>query len=140
MKIRTMRGCLSVVLVSLLCANSVDARPKMPAAFRDSQTTQKPALKEQVLLIPAGSVVEVRLKTKEKLRGRLGEVSNEALIVKMVKADKIDERKIAFDDVKSVKLVEHGSKAGKTALYILAGVGVGLVILFAIFAVALRNS
>jgi len=42
--------------------------------------------------------------------------------------------------LKSIKGVEGGSKAGRVTLYILAGVGVGLVILFVIAAVALRDS
>jgi len=58
----------------------------------------------------------------------------------VAKGDKIDERKLAFDELKSIKGVEGGSKAGRAALYVLAGVGVGLVVLFVIFAVAFRDS
>jgi len=131
----------NILLAWILCANSVAARPRMLAALgSQASTTQKPTLKEQVLEIPAGSVVEVRLKTKEKLRGRLGDVSADAFTVKLAKGDKIDERKLGFDDLKSIKVVEGGSKAGRTALYILAGVGVGLVILIVVAAVALRGS
>jgi hypothetical protein len=137
-----MRQSLPVLLAWMLCANSVSARPRMLAAFHGSQTgmAQKPTLKEQVLEIPAGSVVEVRLKTKEKLRGRPGDISTDAFTVKLAKGDQIEERKIAFDELKSIKVVEGGSKAGRTALYILAGAGAVLVVLFVVAAVALRGS
>ncbi len=137
-----MRQCLSVLLAWVLSVNSLPGKPRSVAALHSAQapTVQKATLQEQVLAIPAGSLVEIRLKTKEKLRGRLVEVSNEAITVKVAKGDKIDERKLAFDELKSIKGVDGGSKAGKVTLYVLAGVGVGLVILFVIAAVVSRNS
>jgi hypothetical protein len=136
-----MRAALSVFLAWMLSANSLPAKPKLLTALHGSQapTSQKPTLKEQVLEIPAGSMIEVRLKVKEKLRGRLGEVSNEAFTVKLAKGNKIEDRKVAFDDVKSIKSV-GGSKGGRTALYILAGVGVGLVVLIVVLAIAYRGA
>jgi hypothetical protein len=137
-----MRQCLSVLLAWVLSVNSLPGKPRSVATLHSAQapTVQKATLKEQVLAIPAGSLVEIRLKTKEKLRGRLVEVSNEGITLKVVTGNKIDERKLAFDELKSIKGVEGGSKAGRVTLYILAGVGVGLVILFVIAAVALRDS
>ena len=137
-----MRQCLSVLLAWVLSVNSLPGKPRSVATLHSAQapTVQKATLKEQVLAIPAGSLVEIRLKTKEKLRGRLVEVSNEAITVKVAKGDKIDERKLAFDELKSIKSVDGGSKAGKVTLYILAGVGVGLVVLFVIAAVVFRDS
>lgn len=137
-----MRQCLSVLLAWLLSVNALPGKPRNAAALHDGQTpkVQKANLKERALSIPAGSLVEVRLKTKEKLRGQLTEVSNETITLKVAKGDKIDERKLAFDELKSIKGVEGGSKAGRVALYVLAGVGVGLVVLFVIFAVAFRDS
>lgn len=137
-----MRQCLSVLLAWLLSVNSLPGKPRNAVTLRDAQTptTQKANLKERMLAIPTGSLVEVRLKTKEKLRGRLVEVSNEGITLKVATGNKIDERKLAFDELKSIKGVEGGSKAGRVTLYILAGVGVGLVILFVIAAVALRDS
>ena len=137
-----MRQCLSVLLAWLLSVNSLPGKPRNALTLRDAQTptTQKANLKERVRAIPTGSLVEVRLKTKEKLRGRLVEVSNEGITLKVATGNKIDERKLAFDELKSIKGVEGGSKAGRVTLYILAGVGVGLVILFVIAAVALRDS
>jgi hypothetical protein len=137
-----MRALISVFLVWMLSVNSVDARPRVLSAFRggsQSSATAKPTLKEQVLAIPVGSMVEVRLNSKEKFRGRLGEVSNEGFIVKYAQGNQIDERKVSYDDVMSIKSVE-GSRAGRTALYVLAGAGVVFIVLFVISAVLLRNS
>ena len=137
-----MRALLSIFLAWMLCVTSVDARPRVLSAFRggsQSTTTPKPTLKERVLAIPAGSMVEVRLNSKEKFRGRLGEVSNEGFIVKCAQGNQIDERKVAYDDVKSIKSVE-GSPAGRTAVYILAGAGIVFLVLFVISAVLYRNS
>jgi len=83
-------------------------------------------------------MIEVRLQAKEKLRRRLGEVSNERFTVKLAKGNKIEDRKIAFDDVNSIKSV-GGSKAGRTALYVLVGVGVGLLVVGIVVAVVLHN-
>ena len=65
---------LSVFLAWLPFANSLPAKPKLLAAFHSSQapTSQKPTLKEQVLEIPAGSMIEVRLKAKERLQRPVG--------------------------------------------------------------------
>src|SRR6266404_5204550 len=91
-----MRQCLSVLLALVLSVNSLPGKPRSVATLHSAQapTVQKATLQEQVLAIPAGSLVEIRLKTKEKLRGRLVEVSKEAITVKVAKGDKIDERKL----------------------------------------------
>jgi len=137
-----MRQCHSVLLAWMLSLNSLPGKPRNLATPHDAEipTVQKSNLKEQALAIPTGSLVDVRLKTKEKLRGRLIEVSNEAITLKVAKGERIDERKLAFDELKSIKHVESGSKAGKVSLYILAGVRVSFLILFVIAAVALPNS
>ena len=83
----------------------------------------------------------VRLKNKEKLRGRLGELSNEGFILKYTKGNEIKERKVSFDELKSIKSkrkskrgVSKVSQVGTAVVYILAGVGVTFLVLIAIFA------
>ena len=46
------------------------------AAAQKAEVSRDQALKGQVIEIPAGSVVEVRLEDKQKLRGKLGAVSD----------------------------------------------------------------
>ncbi len=69
--------------------------------------------------IPPGTMVEACLRTKEKVRGRLGEVSDEGLVLKVAKSDKTEDRKVTFDELKSIKKFESKKvKVGKTAGYI----------------------
>lgn len=97
---------------------------------------QKRTIQEQVLEIPAGAVVQVRLTSKEKLRGRLGEISPQGFVLKHAQGSKIEERSLAFDEVKSIKYVERGMSTGsKIALGALAGVGVLYLVLLALVAV-----
>ena len=75
----------------------------------------------------------VRLKSKDKLRGRLGEVSSEGFILKYAKGNEIEERKVGFDELKSIKSKRRGSKIGTAVVYVLAGVGVTFLVLLALF-------
>ncbi len=96
---------------------------------------QGETLKEKVLAIPAGTLVEVKLITKEKLRGRIGELTNEGFSLQVAKGNTLETHQISFSQVKSVKTVEGtGSKVGKGVVYGLAGVGALLVTLVIIFA------
>lgn len=94
---------------------------------------KKPTLKEQALEIPVGSQIEARLQNKEKLRGRMGEITDDGFRLQHVRANKVETRNIAFAELKSIKMVERES-SGRIALYVLAGVGVTFLILFAIAA------
>lgn len=78
-------------------------------------------------------MVEVRLQSKEKLRGRMGEVSDEAFKLQHLRAGKLETRTISFAELRSIKSVEKEG-GGRIALYVLAGVGVTFLILFAIAA------
>ncbi len=93
----------------------------------------KPTLKEKVVEIPPGTMVEVRLLNKQKIRGRLGKITDEGFCIQTAQGNKIENEMLAFADVKSLKQVEGttGTKVGKGLVYALAGIGalfVGLVI------------
>ena len=124
------------VLISLLFTSVLFAGSGFCAKPRDSQTndSRKQTLKEGVLAIQPGTLVEVRLKNHQKLRGRLGEISDDAFKIQTANKNTIETRAVAFDDLKSVKKAEV-SKGAQTAGYIilggLAGVGVLFLILFA---------
>ena len=94
-----------------------------------------PTIREKVVVMPAGSIVEVRTKAKLKVRGRLGALTSEAFEVQTAKGGKIPTQSFRFDDVKSVKTVEHESTAVKivvVAVVALAAVCVlGAVLVFA---------
>jgi len=127
------RGVLSVLLAAILwvhCGLSAKAEVVGAGATSQASTSHKPTLKEQVIQIPAGSQVEVRLLNQERFRGRLGDVSDEGFTVQIAKGNQIETRKLAFGDVKSMKQI--GGKT-HTAIYILAGVGIafGIILVLA---------
>ena len=129
-----MRGILSIFLVVILCGNvTYAATSTVASAGLPSQVGQKPSLQEKLLEIRPGSRVSVRLKNKERLRGQLGEVSNDGFVLKYAEGNEIKERKIGFDEVKSIK-AKKGGRAGRVVVYVLAGAGVVFlsVLLFAL--------
>lgn len=133
------RELISVFLAWLLWTQSgLCAKAKDGGASNPPQTENAAAqtLKERLLEIPPGTMVEVRLMNRERLRGRLGEISDEGFALQTAKGNKIETRKIAFDELKSIKTLE-GKGTGKTAGYIilggLAGIGVLFLVLLAAF-------
>jgi len=125
------RDVLAALLASILwIQGAVSATAGTAEAVVTSQasTSKKPTLKEQVNQIPAGSQVEVRLLNKDRLRGRLGEVSDEGFTVQIVEGSRIETRNVAFGDVKSAKEIgkEH------TAKYIFLGVAMTVGLLLAV--------
>ncbi len=126
---------LSILLVVILSANVTYAAMATSAGM-PPQATKKPTLQEKVLEIPLGSRVQVRLKNKEKLRGRLGEVSKEGFVVQYAKGNQIEERQIGFDEVKSLKV----NKGGTNIVKVLAAVGAGVGVVFLILYFGLRDA
>jgi hypothetical protein len=119
-------------LLALLCALVIS-----PAA----QTPQpaKSTLKEQVVLIPQGSVIEVVLLSREKLRGRIGAVSDTGFDLQRVQNDQTILRTFRYDEVKSVKIKGRGmSTAAKITIGALAGAGAVFLVLILVATYALN--
>ena len=98
------------------------------AAGRSHATgSTKPTVKAQVANIPAGSLVNVRLKNRDEARGTLGVVSDEGIVLKLAKKKVIEEKKIAFSEMKSVSIVKIHSRAYRILLpiVIVGGIVVG---------------
>jgi hypothetical protein len=117
-----MRQALSVILALAIVAPGASGGPDTA-----SVTTQ-------VLAMPLGTQMELRLRTKERIRGDRGAASNSgfALLGKHAR-----ERQIAFDDVVSVKQLNGTSHLRRN---ILIGVGIAVgatVVLVIAYAVAL---
>jgi hypothetical protein len=122
---------LCLVLATLLFSDSIlEAREGASGAAAAGQieTAPKLTLKERILEIPPGTMTEVKLVNKQKIRGRLGEVTDEGFTLTTAQGEKISTQKIAFTDVKSIKKVE-GGKAGHALLYALAGIGALFLVL-----------
>jgi len=77
-------------------------------------------IREQVLLIPTGTEVVVRLETKEKIRGRLGEAGESRFTVRGEAVD--------YDAVERIDVV-RGGKFGRAWMWVLVGAGTAAVVL-----------
>ncbi|MGD0921486.1 MAG: hypothetical protein ABSA70_06945 [Terriglobia bacterium] len=125
------RGPLSVLLVSILWVHSgLSAKTAAAQAVSTSHASasRKPTLKEQVIQIPTGAQVEVRLLNKERIRGQLGDISDEGFTMLIAQEDRIETRQVAFGEVKSVKEI----RKQRTALYVFLGVAMTLGLLLAV--------
>jgi translation initiation factor IF-1 len=118
-----------ILVVMLGLGLEAGAGMTMVTGSGQASTSHKLTLREKVFEIPPQTMVEVKLKNKEKVRGRLGEVSNEGFVVRVATGQRIEDRKIAFDDVKSMKKFE-GNKALKVVGYsaLVTGVVIGTAI------------
>jgi hypothetical protein len=130
-----LRDAILLILISVLFGNSVlEARVGASAigASLPQETTKKATVQERILGIPPGTLIEVRLMNKNKLRGRLGEVTNEGFSLQTAQGNKVETQKIAFAEVKSLKKVEGettGKKFSRGVIYGLAGIGVLILII-----------
>ncbi|MBZ5594394.1 MAG: hypothetical protein LAP39_19305 [Acidobacteriia bacterium] len=91
-----------------------------------------PTVQEQVGQIAKGSIIGVKTKLKamKKITGRLGEVTAEGFEVQVARGQKVDNVKLRFAEVKSVKIVGKESRAERAVVYaILAGVATVVVVL-----------
>lgn len=121
------RRSLSLVLASTFFLNFALVTK---AAGRAQGSTPKPTLKEKALAITPGTMVEVRLLTKEKIRGRIGDLTDEGFSLQTAQGTSIQKRSVSFNELKSIKSVgSTGSKVGKGVAYGLAGVGAFVLIL-----------
>jgi hypothetical protein len=109
---------VSLLLVSLLVLNlPLAAR----AAGRKGQSDARlKKVKMKAISIEPGTLVEVRLLNKEKLRGQIDEITDEGFVVRSTQEDKIQKRSVSFTELKSIKKV--GSP--KVPTWVLIGLGV----------------
>ena len=125
-----MGNMISLVLATILFGQSVlEARVGASATARagEEQAQPKPSLKERLLEVPPGTMIEVRLLNKKKVRGRLGELTDQGFSVQTAQGNKIETQQVAFNDVKSFKRAE--GKGTNPVWYVLAGIGVLFVVL-----------
>ena len=121
---RTLSFVLSPVLILFFAM--LGSANQLPSANEPS-TSAVSHLKKKVLEIPAGSPVVVKLRTKETIRGRLEDVSNDGVTVKVAEGPTIEDRKLPFDQVKSVRKA-GGPSAKKIAGYSALAVGATVVV------------
>jgi hypothetical protein len=130
-----MRDTILLILISVLFGNSLlEARVGASAtgASLPQETTKKATVQERIVEIQPGTLIEVRLMNKQKLRGRLGEVTNEGFSLQTAQGNKVETQKIAFTDVKSFKKAkggETGKGFSRGVIYGLAAIGALILIL-----------
>ncbi len=121
-----MRKAICLVLATVFfSAATLDARSNKSRAVSSSQspTERETAIKKKLIEVPPGTMIEVRLLNKQKIRGRLGQVDDQGLTLTTAQEGKIVTQKIAFNEVNSFKNVEPG-KGGHKVVWMLAGIGV----------------
>jgi hypothetical protein len=126
-KDKMMRQLVAVTLAFVCLSTS---NPAFAGSAPDQTPAERTAsLKQQVVGIQAGTVIEVKLQQKgsKKITGRLGSITDEGFEVQTVKSGKVSSQKVAFADVKSVK-EKHGMSLVTKGL-IVAGVAVGALAL-----------
>ncbi|HZO98853.1 MAG TPA: hypothetical protein VFD30_01020 [Terriglobia bacterium] len=135
-----MREVIPLVLTLILFCNPIlEAKVGISLSGGSSeQDTKKPTLQERILEVQSGTMIEVKLINKHKLRGRLGEVMDDGFALQTAQGNKIETQRLAFTDVKSFKQVQGGTgeKVSKGLIYGLAGAGALLVTLIIVAAAA----
>ncbi|MBZ5672459.1 MAG: hypothetical protein LAO04_22390 [Acidobacteriia bacterium] len=135
-----MRNIICLVLATMLFATTtLEAKAGAAGAVPPGQagTERKLTLKERILEVPPGTTIEVRLLNKQKIRGRLGDLTNEGFSLTTAQGEKIETQKVSFTDLKSFKKVEGATTrkaVSKGLLYALAAGGVFLVVLVVVLA------
>jgi hypothetical protein len=96
-----------------------------------TETPQKRTVQQQVVEIPTGKLVEVRLTDKSRIRGRIGKISADGFLLTAARGNQVGEQKLAFSDVTSIKEIEKEG-GGKNGTYIIVGAVAGAATLFVI--------
>ena len=106
-----MRPLISAFLILVLAASALDTKAAVlePLPPQSTATSPEARIKQRVIEIGPGSLVEVRLHSKQRLVGRITAISDDSFGLQAVKGDTIAEQKAAFGDVKSIKQKNPGN-------------------------------
>ena len=107
------------------------------AQTNNKQLAKETKLKQQVIEWGTNKTVAVKLKSGEKLDGRIAEIKEDLFAVQFVDKDKITAREIRYSEVDKISGKDGGQAgkiAGYTALGVLAGVGVVFLVVLGIWA------
>ncbi len=97
-----------------------------PLCARHAQQVKAATIQEQIVQMPAGSVVEVKTQDKQNLRGRLGAITADSFELQTATGETIQKQSLRFDQVKSIKAMQAKkgmSKGLKVGLCVLAAFG-----------------
>ena len=88
-------------------------------------------VRDRIRTLPPGSTLEVKLTNEEKLKGKLGSVGQDEFELRIVRKGTVTTRKVAFTEVRSMR-VKHGMSTGAKI-----GLGVGIFAGIAVLVTAL---
>ncbi len=107
------------------------------AQTTNKQLEKEAKLKQRIVEWGTNKNVAVKLKSGEKVEGRIAEIKEDIFAVQFVAKDKVTSREVRYSDVNKIS-GKDGGKAGKivgyTALGVLAGVGVVMLVVLAAWA------
>lgn len=109
---------LCLFLVPRLWAKDADHSP----SAAPSNTAQAGSVASQASQIPRGTAVEIRLKSGQKIRGRMVGPAEDHVVVQWLNGSEIENRKIALTEIKSLKV--RDGKPSRTKIigrYLLGG-------------------
>jgi hypothetical protein len=92
----------------------------------------------EVAMLTKGSRIEVKLKSRKKVNGRLGEVSADGFEVQISQGQKTDNVQLLFASVDWVA-AKTPAKGSHKAIWIVVGVGVGVVAVMTVFGAAVAS-
>jgi hypothetical protein len=126
-----MHRSVAVVLSCLLLVQAV-AQCAVAQTNAPSPSGQDKAsiLKARVLEIPFGAPVEARLLSKEKLKGEMGDVSNDGFTLRAVNGDPSQSREVSFAELKSIKVISQHASLARPLLKSLIAAGVMAGVIF----------
>jgi hypothetical protein len=113
---------IAIVLVAVLLRNQLLAQ----------QAALNPRIKQQIAALSPASLVEVRMKDGDKLRGRIA--SHEDLDFSLAAEKGGGAQNIAYDQVLSVSQVKHSNKK-----WIIIGVAATAILVVGLIALHIKN-
>jgi len=99
----------------------------------NAQTKNEARVKQRALTIPLGWPVQVNLNNRDRLYGRMGQITDQGFVLQYLNSGKIDERTIAFSEVNRIYLNRRGRVSRKftAAMMALSFIPVGIALGFA---------
>jgi hypothetical protein len=101
--------------------------PLAPVTAQQTKPSPEQAIKAKLLEIPTGSTIEVKLRGKPTVRGKLGAVQDNGFELQSLRDGKVVTDSFTLGDVKAVS-----PKQGHTTRKVVVGVLIGIGVLVAI--------
>ena len=98
--------------VTQALAQTETALPQQTASRTPAQNDNDDVNKARVLQLAVGSFIEVKLVDGRKLRGSLGELSDDGFLLRAIVKNRLTKQKVLYVEVRSVKPVNDPGQPG----------------------------